>query len=138
MQQLPPSSARKGENTFLTKKRLKVGINLPKHQKIYTANGLKGCTLFQVWGPLDMWCVTRDGWHLTQDMWHMTSDGWHKTFFPFIFGLLLSVHVEKVSVSCMQDFFTTDIRRGENKGIHCGSTDYHCFFDRVASFRNSL
>ena len=62
------------------------------------------------WKSYDRWQVPCDTWHLTLDTWHLTLDAWHLIFFFLHISssksVLLSAHMESLSVSCMlNDFF---------------------------------
>ena len=55
-------------------------------------------------GPWLVVLGTIDMWRVTGDMWHLTCDTWD--FFLFLVLILLSAHIERLSVSHMQDFFS--------------------------------
>ena len=52
------------------------------------------------WWSEDRWLVTGDRWQMTHDRWHVIYD------FRFVFVLVqLSAHIQRICVSCMQDFW---------------------------------
>ena len=112
--------------------------------------------MWQVEG--DMWHVTRDMCYVTCDMWYVNRDTWHmifakkwKNFMPkschkcrqiserrdFIVSVLLSAHVKRVGVSCMQYLVYNTWKCADNSthitalynwtlAVHYSTAEVHC------------
>ena len=85
-------------------------------------------------GSRNRWQMTHNIWHVTHYKWHVTSDTWHVThdiffsFFLFLFLyvlilVLISAQVERFSIFCMQDFFSSSKKKSLREWFPGGSLE---------------